>query len=256
MYVQSGCLRSRLSPLRGSCIVQTALGSLCGPRYAQVTSIDWNFGRLLDAIDASGAATNTIVVFTSDHGEMFGAHGRWAKNIFYEESCRIPLLMRWLQRIPVGSTSDVCLSTVDLMPTLGAMLQTQLPNDLEGMDLSHCAFGQAGPEPDAAFMQICGATAAWEDGHEWRAVRDKHYTYAIYRVDGSELLFDNLADPYQLKNLVGDQQYMAVLSRFRALLQQKMTALNDTFETCIWYRDHWMDGARNIVRSATRDFDM
>ena len=222
--------------------------------YAQVTSVDWNVGRLLAAIDAAGAADNTIVVFTSDHGEMFGAHGRRAKNIFYEEACRIPLLMRWPARIPAGLTSDACLSTVDLLPTLGAMLQLDLPDDLEGMNLSHCAHGHAGPEPEAAFMQICGATAAWEDGHEWRALRDKQYTYAIYRVDGKELLFDNLADPYQQRNLAGDRAYVAVLARFRAMLQRKMAALNDTFAACTWYRDHWTDGYRNIIRSATSDF--
>jgi arylsulfatase A-like enzyme len=222
--------------------------------YAQETSIDWNFGRLLDALDASGATSNTIVIFTSDHGEMFGAHGRRAKNIFYEEACRIPLLIRWPERIPAGSTSDICISTVDLMPTLGSMLQTTLPDDLEGMDVSHWAFGHVGPEPEAALMQICGATAAWEDGHEWRALRDKRYTYAIYRVDGREMLFDNHVDPYQLKNLVGDETYTSVLATFRAMLQQKMTGLNDTFEACTWYRDHWTDGNRNIIRSATRDF--
>ncbi len=223
--------------------------------YAQVTSIDWNFGRLLDALDATAVAANTIVVFTSDHGEMFGAHGRRAKNIFYDEACHIPLLMRWPQRIPAGSTSDICISTVDLMPTLGAMLETKVPDDVEGIDVSHWAFGQVGPEPDAAFMQICGATAAWKDGHEWRALRDKRYTYAIYRVDGRELLFDNQADPYQLKNLVDDGRHTVVLAKFRALVQQKMTELNDTFEACTWYRDQWTDGQRNIIGSATCTFD-
>lgn len=222
--------------------------------YAQVTSIDWNFGRLLNALDTSERSNNTIVVFTSDHGEMFGAHGRRAKNIFYEEACRIPLLIRWPGHIPPGSTSDTCLSTVDLMPTLLTMLQRPCPDDVEGMDLSHCAYGQMGPEPEAAFMQICGATAAWEDGHEWRALRDKQYTYAVYRVDGKELLFDNIADPYQQTNLVGDVRNSAVLETFRSMLRQKMTTLNDTFEACTWYRDHWTDGERNIIRSATSDF--
>jgi len=222
--------------------------------YAQVTNIDWNFGRLLSALDAIDTANNTLVVFTSDHGEMFGAHGRRAKNIFYDEACRVPLLLRWPGHIPAEMMSDICLSTVDLLPTLGTMLQLDLPADLEGMDLSHWAYGQAGPEPDAALMQICGATAAWEDGHEWRALRDKRYTYAIYRVDSKELLFDNQTDPYQQQNLVGDSARASVLKAFRSKLQQKMTVLQDTFAPCTWYRDHWTDGQRNIIRSATTDF--
>jgi arylsulfatase A-like enzyme len=222
--------------------------------YAQVTSIDWNVGRLLRALDRIGAAHNTIVVFTSDHGEMFGAHGRRAKNIFYEEACHVPLLIRWPERITAGSTSDACLSSVDLLPTLLAMLELEPPAAVEGMDLSHCAFGLPGPEPDGALLQGCGATAAWEDGHEWRAVRTKQHTYARYRVDGSELLFDNVADPYQMHNLAGDQGHVPTLQTMRALLQQKMAAINDTFEACTFYRDHWTDGQRNIIRSATSDF--
>ena len=206
--------------------------------YAQTTSIDWNFGRLIEALDQLRVAHNTVVVFTSDHGEMFGAHGRRAKNIFYEEACRVPMLMRWPGKIPPGITSDVCLSTVDLMPTLLAMLELECPASVEGMDLSHAAFGRAGPEPDAVFMQICGATAAWEDGHEWRALRDKQYTYAVYRVDGRELLFDNTADPYQMHDLSGAALHRRMLDRFRLLLKEKMAGLNDTFERCTWYRDH------------------
>ncbi len=105
--------------------------------HAQLASIDWNLGRLLTALETTGAAERTIVVFTSDHGEMFGAHGRRAKNIFYDEACRVPLLIRWPQRIPAGSRSDVCLSTVDLMPTLLALLGLEPPPGMEGMDLSH-----------------------------------------------------------------------------------------------------------------------
>lgn len=235
-------------------IERTQLESWRRGYYAQMTSIDTNFGRLLQALEESGAADDTLVVFTSDHGEMFGAHGRRAKNIFYEEACHIPLLLRRPSQIPSGQVSDACLSTVDLMPTLLALLGLECPGGVEGMDLSHCACGRPGAEPDAAFMQICGATAAWEDGHEWRALRDKRYTYAVYRVDGKELLFDNQADPFQIRNLAGELEAADTQEHFRAALASKMASLSDGFENCIWYRDHWTDGHRDIVRSATSDF--
>src|SRR3712207_9158905 len=110
------------------------------------------------------------------------------------------------------------------------MLQLDPPDGIQGMDLSHWAKGQRGPEPEAALMQICGATAAWEDGHEWRALRDKQYTYAIYRVDGKELLFDHRADPYQLQNLARLGEHGGTVARFRRMLQTRMAQLNDTFE--------------------------
>ncbi|MBN1877577.1 MAG: sulfatase [Anaerolineae bacterium] len=218
--------------------------------YAMTSNLDWNLGRLLQAIDALGMRDNTIFVFTSDHGEMFGAQGRRAKNIFYEEAVRVPFLMRWPRHIPAGSISEACLNTPDIMPTLLALLGLSIPAAVEGMDLSHCTVGEIGPEPEAAFMQGTGATAAWVDGHEWRALRDRRYTYAIYRRDGQELLFDHQSDLYQLHNLVGDPTCASMLERFRALLLEKCKTLNDDFETCTWYRDNWTED-RIIVRTAT-----
>jgi len=217
--------------------------------YAMTANLDWNIGRLLNALEQAGLSDNTIVVFTSDHGEMFGAHGRRAKNIFYEEAARIPLLIRWPKKIRAGTISDACISTVDIMPTILSLMDLQIPEEVEGMDLSHCALG-GGAEPQAAFLQNTGACAAWENGHEWRALRDKQYTYAVYRVDRSELLFDNKNDPYQMNNLAGNEKYKETLERFRKMLAGKMDSLNDTFEKCTWYRDNWTDGNRNIIRTA------
>ena len=217
--------------------------------YAMTANLDWNLGRLLAAVRKVGLADNTILAFSSDHGEMFGAQGRRAKNTFYEEAARVPLLVRWPGRIPAGEVSDACISTVDIMPTLLSRAGLGVPKDAEGMDLAHCALGKKGAEPDAAFLQNTGACAAWEDGHEWRALRDKRYTYAIYRRDRSELLFDNVADPYQTKNLAGDPGHKPAMDRFRDMLAARMKSLNDTFETCTWYRDNWTRD-RIILRGA------
>ncbi|MFC1718197.1 sulfatase [Candidatus Poribacteria bacterium] len=217
--------------------------------YAMTANLDWNIGRLLRAIDEAGLSENTIVVFSSDHGEMFGAQGRRAKNIFYEEAARIPFLIRWNTEIPAGTVSDACLSTVDIMSTILSLMELEVPEAAEGMDLSHCAKAETGSEPEAAFLQNTGACAAWEDGHEWRALRDKQYTYAIYRVDRSELLFDNINDPYQMRNLADVPQHRNTIDRFRQMLTKKMESLNDNFEACTWYRDHWIRD-RIILRGA------
>lgn len=222
--------------------------------YAQTAALDRNFGRLLAALDKAGVADDTVVVFTSDHGEMFGAHGRRAKNIFYEEACRIPFLLRCPRQSKPGSQSDACLGTVDIQPTLLSMMGLPVPRGIEGMDLSHCARGEAGPEPEAALMMITGATADWSPGHEWRAARDKRYTYAVYRRDRAELLFDHVADPGQMTNLIDAPAHADARRRLTRFLKQKMAALNDTFEPSPWYRDHWTDGHRNIIRSATADW--
>jgi arylsulfatase A-like enzyme len=207
--------------------------------YAMVANLDWNVGRLLKAIDEFGLRDSTIFVFTSDHGELFGAHGRRAKNIFYEEAVRVPFIIRWPLKIPAGYISDICLNTPDIMPTLLSLMELPIPEGVEGIDLSHRILGREGPEPEAAFMMGTGAVADWEDGHEWRALRSKRYTYAIYRVDSREFLFDNIEDPYQMKNLVEDPCYKEILEYFRNLLKRKMKELGDRFEASTWYRDNW-----------------
>lgn len=92
---------------------------------------------------------------------------------------RVPFLRRWPGRIPAGLASDACLNTPDIMPALLGLAGLPIPAKVEGLDLSHCAFGRPGPEPDAAFMQNTGVCAVWEDGCEWRALRDPRYTCAI-----------------------------------------------------------------------------
>jgi len=169
---------------------------------------------------------------------MFGGHGRMKKNIFYEETARVPFLMRWSGRIPAGSVSDACLNTPDIMPTLLAMAGLPIPAKVEGVNLSPCAFGKSGPEPEAAFLQNTGACASWDDGYEWRALRSRQYTYGIYRKDRKELLFDNSADPYQLHNLADDASHESTLKHFRELLKTRMKELDDNFEASSWYRDH------------------
>ncbi len=90
-------------------------------------------------------------------------------------------------------------------------------------------------------------------GYEWRAVRDKQYTYARYLVDGKELLFDNLNDPLQTVNLVDNTAYQEKLRELRGKMADKMDELNDQFLPCTWYRDHWTED-RIIKASAQGSF--
>ncbi len=221
--------------------------------YAMTANLDWNIGRLLDALRRLGLERDTLVVFTSDHGEMHGSHGRVQKLCFYEEAARVPFAMRWPGRIPAGSASQACLSAVDIAPTLLGLLGLEIPGEMEGMNLSPLALGQAGEAPEAAFLQGMGHTHLWIDGSEWRAVRDERYTYGIYRRDGSECLFDRERDPYQLVNLAEDDR-LPELALYREMLKKRMRELDDTFEPCSRYNDMWTDGERNIVASARGPF--
>jgi hypothetical protein len=123
------------------------------------------------------------------------------------------------------------------------------------MDLSHCVLNELGPEPEFAFMQGMGHTYLWKDGFEWRALRNKRYTYARYLRDGSEHLYDNLNDPFQTENLAGDPKFGRVLADLRNAMQERMSDLHDEFRPHTFYRS-WMaeDDPYSIVRSAKGDF--
>ena len=100
---------------------------------------------------------------------------------------------------------------------------------------------------------LCGGpTAAWADGHEWRGWRTKRYTYAVYRADGQELLFDNVADPLQMHNLAQEPDYQPLKAELRRAMLARMALIHDDFAPNSYYRDHWVED-RIIRRTATME---
>lgn len=220
---------------------------------AMVANLDENVGRLMSAVKDLNLLDNTIIIFTSDHGECFGAHGRRAKNIFYEEAIRVPFLLRMPKAAHAAKETDALLNTVDIMPTLCDLMHLEKPKDIQGTSLAGVITGENSHQPSFAFLQGTGAVAAWADGFEWRAVRDKEYTYARYRKDGKELLFNHVHDPYQMDNLVELPEYHKQLTAMREQMAQQMGAISDTFMSCTQYRDQWTED-RIILRTATEDY--
>lgn len=221
---------------------------------AQTSSIDWNLGLLMQALDEKGLAEDTVLVFTSDHGEMSGSQGRLQKNIFYEEAARVPFLLHWKDQTP-AQVHDACLGTVDIAPTLLGLLDLPIPDSMEGMNLSHTALGEAGPEPRYAVMTGMGHAYRWEDGWEWRAIRSRRHTFAFMLATGEEMLFDNIADPYQTHNLMDDLHEESVQQAYYFLkdrLYERLFALGDPLRSTLWYRDNWTEDGNVLVRSATR----
>ena len=103
-------------------------------------------------------------------------------------------------------------------------------------------------------MQGLGHTDLWRDGFEWRAVRDKRFTYAKYLRDGKELLFDREKDSHSKTNVAGEAVYRDDLVRLRRIMNDKMAELKDEFKPCTWYRDHWMHKKYSIKAGAKGEF--
>lgn len=223
--------------------------------YGMVANLDDNIGKLLKAIDDLGLSDNSIVVFTSDHGELFGAHGRRAKNIFYEEAVHVPFVMRWKGQLAANEQRDICLNSVDIMPTLLSMMGLPVPQSVEGSDMSQFILTNNKTTDDGALMMCCGPTAIYGDGNEWRGWRTKRYTYAVYRKDGRELLFDHVDDPYQMKDLSNDPAYRKVLESLREAMWCRMAQINDNFESNSYYEKNWIRD-RIILKTATQNTDV
>lgn len=206
--------------------------------YAMTANLDYNIGRLMTHIKNLGLDENSIIVFTSDHGELFGAHGRRAKNIFYDEAVRVPFLIKWENRIKKNEKSDICFNTVDIMPTLLSMMDLPIPSTVEGVDISGCILKDEGIEPLGSLMMGTGATAIFGDGYEWRGWRTKKYTYAIYRVDGSEYLFDNQNDPFQMNNLIDCSEFTKIKNILKEQMKNEMEKIGDLFLPCSFYEEN------------------
>jgi arylsulfatase A-like enzyme len=220
---------------------------------AMIANIDDNIGRIMAALREYGLDKNTIVVFTSDHGECFGSHGRRQKSVFYDEAARVPFLIR----LPGGAHARRCdapISTVDIMPTLLGMLDLPIPSEVEGTDISGLLCERDSNAPEFAFMQGTGSVAIYADGYEWRAIRNKNYTYGIWLRDAEEHLYDNQRDPYQMHNLASDPEYSELLGRLRAWTDRHMQSIGDKFPPVSLADRDWVF-RRRVWRSANRQFD-
>jgi arylsulfatase A-like enzyme len=219
---------------------------------AMIQNADDNLGRLLDYLESSGLAGNTIVVFTSDHGEMLGSQGRIQKMVPYAEAINVPLIMRWPRRIAPGTRVEALQTPMDHLPTLCGLAGLSFPSEVDGTDLSGVVTGRESDGRDGVLIGHYSSGELWlETGTtwpEWRGVRTKQYTYVRW-LAGSEELFDNLADPYQMENLAESGSASEVLVRLRSRLSDLLAAAHDDFRPGRDYSD-WYDDCRNLVRTA------
>jgi arylsulfatase A-like enzyme len=203
--------------------------------YAAITALDSQLARLLNHLETTGKEKDTVVIFTSDHGDMLWSHGCLKKQTPYEESIHVPFLMRWPGYVQAGSVRSTLTGTVDLLPTLLGVLGIDPPIGLFGRDLAeHWIEFPSKPAqtpPEALFIAnyFVSDEAVQQAMPEWRGVRTARYTYAERVGRLPWLLFDNLADPYQEHNLVGDPSNAQVEEMLRQALSACLARAEDPF---------------------------
>jgi arylsulfatase A-like enzyme len=220
--------------------------------YAMIANIDDNIGRLMSFLEESGGARDTIVVFSSDHGNMLGSRGLYTKLLPYEESVDIPLLMRWPGHIREGSQSDALFTPMDCYPTLAGLCGLKAPAIVNGMDLSGAVLGRGGSPRDAALMALYSSHFAYpETGTifpEWRAVRTRQHSY-IRWLTGKEELYDLSEDRLQMRNLMDGGAAPAAATALRERMAALLRESHDDFGPGAGYTS-WLTPERRLVRNA------
>lgn len=190
--------------------------------YRLVELVDRRVGQLLDGLEAFGLAENTVIVFTSDHGDGMARH-RWTqKTLFYDEVARVPFLVSWPGKLPAGAVNTGHLLNLgtDLFPTLLDAAGLEQPEGLKGLSALPAASGR-GDAPQHAFI-VSGNNLqpAWEQRGEvsGRMIRTPRFKYVRYSHGANpEQLFDMESDPLEMRNLVAVPEYTDVLHEHRRI---------------------------------------
>ncbi|MEQ9069045.1 MAG: sulfatase, partial [Gimesia chilikensis] len=209
----------------------TAQKELAG-YFAHCSALDDCVSDLLATLKETGIDENTIVVFTSDHGDMLRSHGQIRKQKPWDESLRVPMLFRLNgAEHAQGRTVDSPINSEDLMPTLLGLCQVSIPDTVEGLDYSGYLRGGKNPSDGATVITCPSPFGEWQrsrGGKEYRGLRTTRYTY-VRDLSGPWLLYDNETDPYQLKNLCNDPEAAPIQAKLDTLLNKKLAAQKDEF---------------------------
>ncbi len=197
--------------------------------YAHCTATDKAIGSIIGKTKKLNIYDNTIIVFTSDHGEMMGSHNfqPYMKHQPYSESAVVPFLISY----PgigknSGKVAEAAITTPDILPSLLSMCEVKIPKSIEGYDLSHII---KSPERDAdraaLYMNICPFGIAYSSD-EYRAIRTNRYTY-VKTPKGPSMLFDDTKDIFQMNNLVNELEYAEIQKRLDKQLEKELKHIKD-----------------------------
>jgi arylsulfatase A-like enzyme len=206
-------------------------------QMAMATGVDIAFGQLMDKLRQMKLNENTLVVFTSDHGDMLEFDDAIVpKQYPHDYSCHTPFMMRWPGKLDAGSTTGLLFSALDIMPSILGLMGLEVPKECQGKNLSKAILTH--DEEAVDYVPI------WlYEKNSYRGVITRDYTFATKKeaTVGSlhNVLFDRKNDPYQLSNLFADPKMAAVKEKLWKLTQEWMTKYKDQF----WQYDDFMKAA-------------
>lgn len=216
--------------------------------YGEISLIDHEVGRVIDRLDELGLTGDTLVIWTTDHGDTIGAHGICNKDYtMYEEIYRIPLVMRWPGTIAPGTqNNDYVHHFIDICGTTLDLTGTPFPIPFHGRSLLPIMRGEPAPEdwPDSAFCEFHGSHMGL---YSMRLVSDEDWAY-IYHTNDIDELYDRRKDPWQMTNLANDPAHVDVLDKMKRKMVTWMAATNDHLHN-EWTVD-WLTNDPELIAEA------
>lgn len=210
--------------------------------YSHITAIDECIGKMWQTLKDLGIDENTIIIFSSDHGDLLGAHGAWNKQQPYEESLRVPFLIHYPKVLgKIGKTLPTLINSPDIMPTLLGLSEIKVPNSVEGIDFSDVLKGTKKDKVSQTLIACYQPFGQWDrrrGGKEYRGVYTGKYTYTR-DLNGPWLLFDNENDPYQMNNLIGKAEMTTIQNELEVRLKSELVRRNDEFKPGMEYIKKW-----------------
>lgn len=207
--------------------------------YANITFIDEQIGRVIQALKDKGMYDNALIVFVSDHGDMMGDHYHWRKTYPYEGSAHIPYIVKWPAATHIAPAKmDAPVELRDILPTFLDMANATIPTDMDGRSLLSLAKGTEANW--RKYIDLEHATC-YSDDNYWCALTDGKMKYVWRFRTGGEELFDLSKDPQELHNAVNNKKYKKVLAEMREEMIRHLSERGDEF-----VKDGWL-----VVREKT-----
>ena len=213
--------------LRGESLARWKYQRYMKDYLGTIQSIDDNVGRLLAALDGEGLAQNTMVVYTSDQGFFLGDHGLYDKRFMYEESIRMPFLVRWPAAIAPGSQNDAIALNVDFAATFLEAAGLAVPADMQGRSLLTLLQGRKPADWRTSMYYRYYHDPGDHNTRAHYGVRTETHKLICYWKQDQWELFDLVADPYELHNLYGQPGHEEITAALKAELQRLRTVLRD-----------------------------
>ena len=206
-----------------------------------VASVDDNIGRLLDYLDAEGLAEDTLVIYTSDQGFFLGDHGWYDKRFMYEESLRMPFVLRYPREVEPASINDEIILNVDFAPLFLELARVEIPESFQGRSFRSLLRGQVPPDWQQSMYYRYWMHKADHNVFAHYGIRTKRYKLIYYYADALGQtgaidetyepeweLFDLEVDPYELNNVYDEPAYTGIAAELKELLHQLQQAVGDT----------------------------